>query len=245
MLKTPPRAQPALPQAVTGFPLERPDSPSSRTQPRPQASRPSHQGPVHSPGPLEETEGRHVVRGFEQHRFGLAFVKDAEAVQLHGAAPSGRRLDPRPAHGSAAAVLQNSRGRLLTGPRRLLPPSLGSTSGSGPGLRLTLNGGRKTAYARACVLLRGGTRPRRARSVPGGSVSACVAVLWCILFPAVAWTLPGGPRQCCAAPCRRFYLLSRLEQQPIPVPTLYFSVHLTCKHQANQPSSLCIPKTED
>lgn len=105
----------ALPEAVMGLPRERPDSPPSR---------PSHQGPAHSPGPLEETEGRHIVRGFEQHRFGVAFVKDAEAVQLHGASSSGRRLDPRPTHGSAATVLQNSRRRLLTGPRRLLPPSL-------------------------------------------------------------------------------------------------------------------------
>lgn len=43
-----------------------------------------------SPGPLEEAEGGHVVRGFEQHHLGIAFVEDAEAVELHGAEASGR-----------------------------------------------------------------------------------------------------------------------------------------------------------
>lgn len=135
------------------------------------ASRSSHQGPAHLPGSLEETKRRHVVRGFEQHRFCFAFVKDTEAVQLHGAAPLGRRLDPRPAHRSAAAVLQNSRGRLLTGPDRLLPPSLGPTSGSGRGRAE----GRVRACA--CVYLSGGALSSL-RSVPEGLVSACVAVPW-------------------------------------------------------------------
>lgn len=136
------------PRPWRGSPRERPDSPPSRSSP---------QGPAHSPGPLEETEGRHVVRGFEQHRFGVAFVKDAEAVQLHGAAPSGRRLDPRPAYGSAATVLQNSRGRLLTGPRRLLPPGLGVHFRFRS--RVALNVQRRTEVrVRACAHLRGGTR---------------------------------------------------------------------------------------
>lgn len=136
------------------------------------ASRSSHQGSAHLPGPLEETKRRHVVRGFEQHRFWLAFVKDTEAVQLHGAAPLGCRPDPKPAHRSAAAVLPNSRGRLLTGPDRLPPPSLGPTSGSGRGR----TEGRVRACA--CVYLSGRSHSRQPGSVPEGLVSACVAAPW-------------------------------------------------------------------
>lgn len=118
-------------------PFERLDSPASRS---------SHQSPAHLPGSLEETKRRHVVRGFEQHRFWFAFVEDTEAVQLHGAAPLGRRLDPRPAHKSAAAVLQNSRGRLLTGPGAFFRLAWDP-------LPVPVAGGRKAEYARArtCV----------------------------------------------------------------------------------------------
>lgn len=197
MLKTP-QAQPAASRSRRLAPPLRDltlGPPGSNLDSRP-PRRSSHQGPAHSPGPLEETEGRHVVRGFKQHRFYIAFVKDAEAVQLHGAAPSGRRLDPRPGL-SPSEQPQPAADRA----RRLLPPNLGSTSGSGRGLLPTLSG---SSVEDRSTRVRVRASKRRDAPLPAGFGARRLGLrlrgssLACVLFRAVAWTVTGGPRQCCA-----------------------------------------------
>lgn len=124
----------AEPRASADTPA-RPRHPATRTEdlpnpgPRTPQALPRPRGPPlpgRSPGPLEEAEGGHVVRGFEKHYLGLAFVEDAEAIQLHGATaglPRKKRREHRPSGPPPAA----------DGSDRLLPPGSVSTSGSGRG----------------------------------------------------------------------------------------------------------------
>lgn len=147
-----------------------------------------------SPGPLEEAEGRHVVRGFEQHRPGLVFVQDAEAVQLHGAAPRAARPRDRRAASSAAAAPRDR--RLLTG------RAPASFSGSGVHFRFRQGRGWRPKE-RFCA--RAGERSGRNHAARGGATGGRVRGRVRLSPP--CWAVPSRfPGAGLSPPSRRLFL---------------------------------------